>query len=57
MCRRGRGDPVCPHRQWINGTDIPGRQSCDVYMGGMASYMKELGYVVNSGYAGFQIGT
>jgi cyclohexanone monooxygenase len=42
---------------WINGTNIPGKpRAAMFYMGGMANYMKELGQIVKSGYAGFGIG-
>ena len=42
---------------WINGTNIPGKpRAAMFYMGGMASYMKELGQMVKSGYEGIGIG-
>jgi cyclohexanone monooxygenase len=42
---------------WINGTNIPGKPKASMfYMGGMSNYMKEMGRIVKSGYAGFGLG-
>ena len=42
---------------WINGTNIPGKPRASMfYMGGMSNYMKEMGRIVKSGYAGFELG-
>jgi cyclohexanone monooxygenase len=41
---------------WINGTNIPGKPRASMfYMGGMSNYMKEMGQIVKSGYAGFEL--